>query len=118
MACKSSKSSLRTHISFFERVAAEIVKLMWQKMVVVNQMLGAYQLAAPGFYAALIHLAAALYGGCGSSPDLSSLSEMLVHLIVDLLTPNFGLLLAPKLKELQTAEIPESIVRGLTSHTL
>jgi hypothetical protein len=31
---------------------------MWQKMVVVNQMLGAYQLAAPGFCAALIHLAA------------------------------------------------------------
>ncbi|CAK9229713.1 unnamed protein product [Sphagnum jensenii] len=89
--------------------SAEIVKSMWQKMVVVNQMLGAYQLAAPGFYAALIHLAAALYGGCGSSPDLSSLSEMLMHLIVDLLTPNFGVLLAPKLKELQTAEIPESI---------
>ncbi|CAK9877949.1 unnamed protein product [Sphagnum jensenii] len=89
--------------------SAEIVKSMWQKMVVVNQMLGAYQLAAPGFYAALIHLTAALYGGCGSSPDLSSLSEMLVHLIVDLLTPNFGVLLAPKLKELQTAEIPESI---------
>jgi hypothetical protein len=42
----------------------------------------------------------------------------LVHLIVDLLTPNFGVLLAPKLKELQTAEIPESIVRDLTSHTL
>ncbi len=42
----------------------------------------------------------------------------LVHLIVDLLTPNFGVLLAPKLKELQTAEIPESIVRGLTSHAL
>ncbi len=58
MACKTSKSSLRTHMSFFERVAAEIVKSMWQKMVVVNQMLGAYQLAAPGFYAALIHLTA------------------------------------------------------------
>lgn len=32
------------------------------------------------------------------------------HFIVDLLVPNFGEILAPKLEELQTAEIPSSIV--------
>lgn len=82
----------------------KLVESMWHKLVAEYQAIGSYQLDATGFYAAIIHLASALYGGCGSSPDLSSLGEMVAHFIKDLMVPTFGVLLKRKLEEVHRVE--------------
>lgn len=82
----------------------KLIESMWHKMVAEYQKVGSYQLDAYGFYAAIIHLASTLYDGCGSTPDLSSLGEMVAHLITELLIPNFGVLLKPKLEDLHNVE--------------